>query len=46
MLTFMEVHSSLIDHIWDWQFEDEKLCLIQDKVSKMRLRKLCLILMF
>ena len=32
MIAFIEARSSLVKHIRVHQFDDEKLCLIQDKV--------------
>lgn len=34
MIAFIQVRSSLVEHICEHQFDDEKQCFIRDKVMK------------
>ena len=45
MISFIEARSSLVEQIREHQFDDEKLCLIRDKVLKRILRRLYFIFM-
>lgn len=45
MLAFIKARSSLIDQICERQIEDEKLCIIRDKVARGEARKWYLIRM-
>lgn len=45
VLDFIKAHSSLIDQIHERQFIDEKLCIIREKVARVKLVKKHLILM-
>lgn len=42
MLAFIEFRSSLMNRIHEHQFEDEKLCLIWDQVTRGEAKKVVL----